>query len=95
MKKMNFLLKIYLKGHHFADLSRHEISWRDKTNIKNLSELFHMHLKEPTLENVFLHLEQEKIPQNSQEEDLMVKNICCICNMRNLTHHIVIHKSDH
>ena len=104
MKKMNFLLKIYLKGHHLADLSRQEISWRDKTNIKNLSELFHMHLKEPTLENVFLHLEQEKIPQNSQEEDLMVKNICCICNMRNLTHHIVIHydeyvgehiKSDH
>ena len=87
MKKMNFLLKIYLKGHHFADLSRHEISWRDKTNIKNHSELFHVYLKETTLEIFLLHLVQEKISQNSQEEDLMVKNICCIPNMRNLTHH--------
>ena len=70
---MNFLLNIFLKGHHFADLSGHEISWSDKTKIKNLSELFHMYLKEPTLENVLLHLVQEKIPQKSQEEDLMVK----------------------
>ena len=63
-----------------------------------------MFLKSNLLENVWLHLVQEKIPQKSQEEDLMVKNICCICNMRNLTHHIVIHydeyvgehiKSDH
>ena len=57
---MNFLLKIFLKGHYFADLSRHEISWRDKTKNKNLSELFHVYLKEPTLENVLLHLLQEK-----------------------------------
>ena len=42
---MNFLLKICLKGHHFADLSRHEISWRDKTKIKNLIELFHIAFK--------------------------------------------------
>ena len=33
------------QGHHFVDLSRHEISWRDKTKIKNPSELFHVYLK--------------------------------------------------
>ena len=38
------------QGHHFVDLSRHEISWRDKTKIKNPSELFHVYLKETTLE---------------------------------------------
>ena len=82
------------QGHHFVDLSRHEISWRDKTKIKNPSELFHVYLKETTLEIFLLHLVQEKIPQKSQEEDLMVKNICCIPNMRNLTHHIRIHHDE-
>ena len=75
-----------------------------RQKLKTSASFSILHLREPTLENIFLHLEQEKTPQNLQEEDLMVKNICCIRNMRNLTHHIVIHydeyvgehiKSDH
>ena len=54
-----------------------------------------MYLKEPTLENVLLHLVQKKIPQNSHEEDLMVKNICYIRNLRNLRYHIKIHLDEY